>query len=212
MSPAPNNFVSPHCLDEVRKSWNLDKVCLIPFFTGEDIVKKVLAKLGPDYAPQNAELFACYVKQQADAGRSPEEISQSLKEWHDWREKQRSADIEEATKAFIPIDSKDILNLQGQLEKVVSMRKSYWGFTAVTLLVGASIAWLAASLLPLVIFAVASQIIYVAAIEDDYADALKETKKSAPLPKNEVSSEGDHVHFNRSSEHTTATKKTIPGK
>jgi len=92
------------------------------------------------------------------------------------------------------------------------MRKSYWGFTAVTLLVGASIAWLAASLLPLVIFAVASQIIYVAAIEDDYADALKETKKSAPLPKNEVSSEGDHVHFNRSSEHTTATKKTIPGK
>jgi hypothetical protein len=66
-------------------------------------------------------------------------------------------------------------SLDHQVEKATPMRNTYWGFTALTLLVGASISWLAVSLVPLVIFSVISQGIYVLAIKDDYADALGKT-------------------------------------
>ena len=83
----------------------------------------------------------------------------------------------ERASSHIPVTSENILNLPQQVEKATSMRNAYWGFTAFTLLAGASISWFAVSLVPMVIFAVISQAIYVVAIEDDYADALGKTNK-----------------------------------
>ncbi|MDA9832145.1 hypothetical protein N9C31_00760 [Gammaproteobacteria bacterium] len=176
--PIEGVFVNPTSIAAIRENWDLNQAEYVPFVEEPAVtgVKKILAVKPATYMPKNEELFNLYVHQQIAAGMDENNIANQLIKFV---ERQESMMLEQAQAlgaagGGIFVGSEGVGEKEKhQAKKARIMSAKYLLFSALTLLAGAAIAIASVSFVPLVIFTVAAQFIYVTTLEDDIMDKSK---------------------------------------